>query len=332
MKRIALFFTSLAISACSTNYYNPNIRNTADLERQRIIDEGYCTQVSSGSAPMPNIRVYNNPVNANFSGTVNTVYSNGIRSSSNYNGTISTYQNPGESFSNGLANGISAGAALRARFDQDKIFKGCMLKLGWTLDSKDDLTGKTELENKIYLANKNNDPELQSQIAMDYVQGVNVEKDIDKAIYWLNKSSSEGNGDASLGLYLIYAGAFGGNYKNDSSMQLYLNKAIEQGNSEADRQMGRLYFEGRYKNKNNEKAADYFKRSCQKNNPLGCVDMAGLYLAGSGVNRSVTAAYVLLNKAYRLGYKDALNMRYKTEEYMTKDEIKKVENVVDIIY
>jgi len=325
------------ITACSTTFYNPNIKDDATLERQRVIDEGYCTQVSVGSAPMPDIRIYNPTSTMNVTGRINTIYSNGMSSSSNYNETISTYQNPAESFSQGFSSGVGAGAVLRASFDQDKIFKGCMLKLGWTLDSQVGATGKvdaekTGLEKKIELANKNNDPELQAQIAMDYAEGINVEKDVDKSIYWLEKSSSQGNGDASLGLYLIYSGAFDQKHKNEDSMWLYLNKAIMQGNAEADRQMGRMYFNGVYKSKNYEKAAGYFRSSCEKNNALGCVDMAGLFLAGSGVNKSVSASYVLLNKAYRLGYKDALDMRYKVEGYMTKEEIKKVENVVDIIY
>lgn len=38
---------------------------------------------------------------------------------------------PGQAFANGFANGAAIGGAIRARMDRAKVFRGCMLSLGW---------------------------------------------------------------------------------------------------------------------------------------------------------------------------------------------------------
>lgn len=100
------------------------------MAQQRTIDEGYCTQVAHGSAPMPDVRVYSPAQHSyNISGTISSYGSGGFQSSS-YTGYVTP--SAGASFTTGFAQGAALGASIRARRAQDKIMKGCMLKLGWT--------------------------------------------------------------------------------------------------------------------------------------------------------------------------------------------------------
>lgn len=125
----------IAISGCATTYYNPNIADVTALERQRAIDEGYCTKASAGSVPMPQVRAYQ-PQQQNYqiSGTMNTYTPNSGYSTSNYSANVYSQPNPGAAFASGLANGMNMGAAIAARQAEEKIFHGCMLSLGWTTD------------------------------------------------------------------------------------------------------------------------------------------------------------------------------------------------------
>lgn len=121
------------ITGCaSPQWHNPNYSadQAAIMAKQRAIDEGYCTQVAHGSAPMPDVRVYS-PTQDSYSvsGTISSYGSGGLQTS-NYTGYVTP--SAGNSFSTGFAQGAALGAAIRARRAQDKIMRGCMLQLGWS--------------------------------------------------------------------------------------------------------------------------------------------------------------------------------------------------------
>lgn len=123
----------LFISGCSTTYYNPNITDPVALERQKTIDEAHCTQVSVGSIPMPEVRHYQSGVqNYQINSTTRTYNTDGSSSTSYMSGYASSYPNPGDAFSAGLANGASMGAALAAEKQRRQVMDGCMYTLGWT--------------------------------------------------------------------------------------------------------------------------------------------------------------------------------------------------------
>ncbi len=135
IKRMAVLCASVVglLAGCAnTQWYNPNysVGDAELMANQKAIDEGYCTQVAHGAAPMPEARVYL-PTQHNYSisGTISS-YGSGGYQTSNYTGYVTP--SPGASFSSGLVQGAALGAAIRARRAQDRIMKGCMLKLGWS--------------------------------------------------------------------------------------------------------------------------------------------------------------------------------------------------------
>lgn len=297
IKNLFLLVVPVFLSACSTIYYNPNIKNQDELERQRFIDDGLCTRVSVGSVPMPSIRYYP-PSNQNYniSGNMQTRYSDGVTSNSIYHSNISSYPNAGEAFSNGFANGANAGIALRAQMDRKKIYKGCMYNLGWT-------TTKSNQQDK-------------------------VKEDI----YLLKNASANGDSEASFMLYKLYAGMYFSGYESKELMLKYLEVASNQNDAQAQAVLAQEYYSGNLFPKDFNKSAMLFQKSCEQNNDIGCLGMASLFTVGHGVKQNYISAYILFGKSNRLGNKNAAEFKEFIEKKLTKEELQKAKMAQDIIY
>lgn len=131
--RSAIVATLLLTLASCTHWVNPNIADPRAQERQLNIDKARCTAASTGAAPMPAINTTQAPSAYNMTGTANTL---GTVGNQPFNATTSftstATPSPGSSFGQGFAQGAANGAAIRARQQQDEIFKGCMYSLGWS--------------------------------------------------------------------------------------------------------------------------------------------------------------------------------------------------------
>lgn len=336
-KKMFFCLLPLITASCSTTYYNKNIKDPSSLERQRVIDEGYCTRVSVGSVPMPEIRQYQSGVqNYNITGTVRTQSSNGLNGNGSYNSYISSSPNAGESFSNGLASGASVGAAFRASLERDKVFKGCMYNLGWTTDKPVESLSSNNTSDFLSLAiktaNENNDPKIQTRIAYAYIEGKDTPRDIDKAIYWLTKASEQGYKDASIALYVIYAGVYVKGYENSGLMIRYLTKASEQGDADAQNMLASLYYKGEIVPKDHSKSLELYKKSCQQNDAISCAQLASMFAMGQGEKKSLIASYILFNKSVRLGNSDAIKSRDYVGNMLGKEDLSKAKIAQDIIY
>lgn len=134
MRTAFLLFACSAMSGCASNvYYNPYIDNDSQRAMQLEIDDGYCTSVSVGAVPMPEVRHYDSGARTY---TFNaSLYQPGMPTSS-VSGYGSVSPSSVDSFSSGFANGAAIGGAIRAGMDRDKVYNGCMTSLGWTT-SKD---------------------------------------------------------------------------------------------------------------------------------------------------------------------------------------------------
>lgn len=134
--RAWLFLVSGMLAGCGTTWHNANISDPSALARQLAIDEGYCTRVAAGAAPMPEIRLDTSSQQSyTVSGSTTTLGPNGPQTSF-HSGAITPTNNFGSGFSSGLAQGAALGSTIRAKRERDAIMKGCMLDLGWTNTSK----------------------------------------------------------------------------------------------------------------------------------------------------------------------------------------------------
>ena len=336
MKHSLPIMALLALSGCSTTYYNPNISDPAALEQQRAVDEGYCTRVAAGSVPMPDIRHYQSGVqNYQVNGQIRSYGSNGI-SNSNYTGNVTSYQNTGDAFSSGMANGISIGAAFQASRASEKVMQCCIYSLGWTTD-KNSLAQQTtspqisegsQKERLFALALKGaseGDLQLQIKVGNAYMDGTDVPIDFDKAIYWLNKASEQGSSEANFRLSYIYAGYLNTKYTNFPKMSFFLQTAADQGEAAAQNSLASMYLYGaKGYSKNLSKSAQWFTKSCEQNDGLGCLAMGHFYSQAMGVKKDLVRAHKFYAKAEKFGQKDAIKFIDIIEKEMTKAQLKKV--------
>lgn len=333
LKRTVLAALLPLLSACSTQYYNPNITNPAALDRQRIVDEGYCTQVASGSVPMPQVRHYQSGVQSyQITGSTHTFGSDGYSANSYYAGSVTASPNAGEAFSSGMANGLNIGAAIGAGRERKQVMQGCMYSLGWTTDSHavaavsqsapSIRTQGDEFFARALSAAEDGDPQMQTRVASAYLEGRDAPKSPEKAMYWLDKASTQGYSDASFRLAYIYSGSQYPQYADQQMMSLYLQKAAEQGYGMAQSMLGSMYYSGlNGLPKDLGKAVEWFKKACANNDAGGFFGLGTLYALGEGVNKDPVEAYRYFTKAEELGNKDAASYRGLLEKHMTAAQI-----------
>lgn len=133
---IISILVAFLISGCasSPNWRNDRISDKAAASRQLVIDDGSCTLVASGGAPMPQFIPVEGPKTSEVTirgTTYNTT--SGSTTNSLYRGQVSA--SPSGGFAGGLAGGMASGAnlgaAIAARKAQDRIYKACMYAKGW---------------------------------------------------------------------------------------------------------------------------------------------------------------------------------------------------------
>lgn len=136
-RAISIAFAILGLTACASapNWQHTRITDKMSAARQLVIDDGNCTLISTGAAPIPEIPASNSPQTTNITlrgSTYNTT--TGVRSNSTYTGQATTAPSGGFAggFASGMQSGAAIGAAIAARNAQDNIHKSCMYSKGWT--------------------------------------------------------------------------------------------------------------------------------------------------------------------------------------------------------
>lgn len=136
-RAISIASAILGLTACASapNWQHTRITDKMAAARQLVIDDGNCTLISTGAAPIPEIPASNSPQTTNITlrgSTYNTT--TGARSNSTYTGQATTAPSGGFAggFASGMQSGAAIGAAIAARNAQDNIHKSCMYSKGWT--------------------------------------------------------------------------------------------------------------------------------------------------------------------------------------------------------
>ncbi|MDZ5604559.1 tetratricopeptide repeat protein [Pseudomonas sp. RP23018S] len=323
-------------SGCATTYYNPHITDAGALQRQRIIDEGYCTRVASGSVPMPQVRHYQSGLqNYQVTGNAHSYGSNGYSTNTYYTGSVMAYPNAGDAFTAGMANGMNMGASIRAGQERKQVIQGCMYSLGWTTDknavahaSIERAKKKTQAEDffDIVLSRAQaGDPKMQARAGSAYLQGEDAPKNIEKAIFWLSRASDQGSSEASFQLAYIYAGQVGAQYEDRTLMVLSIQKSAEQGEGIAQSMLGTMYYTGSDGlPKNLDKAIEWYMNACRNNDAMGYLGMGSLYALGQGVEKDPIKAHRFLTRSEELGNTEAADYRKLLEEHMTVAQLREV--------
>lgn len=171
-------------------------------------------------------------------------------------------------------------------------------------------------------------------IGVIYAQGIEVEKDINKAKYYLSKASENGNIKAQLYLAQLYF-----DEKNYKEAINFFRKAANQNNKTAKFKLARMYEAGEgvekdldeaiklykesttiemnevqnsigiefYNNEEYNKAFEYYQEAAKKGNMYGQYNLGLLYLQGLGVTKDSKEAFEWLRKSAEQGNREAQN-------------------------
>lgn len=138
--RAAIVALSAMLSACASTPPAPPMEwvnsglDGHHATQQFFVDDGYCIQASHGSVVMPRPRAFVPGVQSyKIQGRVTTTDQSYQTTTSDYEATVTPQRSGFDSFSQGLAAGQHNRAVHDAHEQRQRVYRGCMASLGWSL-------------------------------------------------------------------------------------------------------------------------------------------------------------------------------------------------------
>ena len=141
------------------------------------------------------------------------------------------------------------------------------------------------------------------QIVKMYREGLGVKKDLNKAFEVALDFAKKGNVIQMYDVAGYYYNGVGVEKNTEKAIEWY-TKAYDNGLKEAAYILGYIYQTDEYY-KDNLKTIEWYKISADNNNPRACYNLGYIYFDGSIVIKDNVKALEYLNKALRLGIKEA---------------------------
>ena len=162
---------------------------------------------------------------------------------------------------------------------------------------------KREIEN---LKTKAEQGEVFSQYRLAYMyhDGEGVERNLELALYWFEKSAEQGYALAQTKLaWMYYHGV--GVERNLELAVYWAEQSAEQDYAPAQAKLAGMYHDGKGVEKNLELALFWAKQSAEQGYALAQMVLAGMYYYAEGVEKNVNMAVDLYKKAAEQGYAPA---------------------------
>lgn len=122
---------------------------------------------------------------------------------------------------------------------------------------------KTEIELLLESAQQG-DPNAQFELAMKYYEGSNgVKKDYKKAVKWWRKVAEQGNADAQFNVGLMYANG-NGVIKDEAEAFKWWHKSAEQGSKDAQLNVGVMYAVGNGVARDEQEAIKWLEKAAKQ--------------------------------------------------------------------
>lgn len=134
-----------------------------------------------------------------------------------------------------------------------------------------------------------------------------------EAISWFRKSADQGNSEAQLNLGVMYQKGFGIEKNNEQAVS-WFRKSAEQGNSDAQLNLGAMYQYGDGVDKSNEQAVSWYRKSAEQDNRDAQVSLGVMYQNGDGVEQSNDNALFWYQKANVINSKSNVHL-FDTRAY-----------------
>jgi TPR repeat protein len=134
-----------------------------------------------------------------------------------------------------------------------------------------------------------------------------------EAVSWFRKSADQGNSQAQLNLGVMYQKGFGTEENNEQAVS-WFRKSAEQGNSDAQLNLGAMYQYGDGVDKSNEQAVSWYRKSADQDNRDAQVSLGVMYQNGDGVEQSNDNALFWYQKSTVINSKSNVHL-FDTHAY-----------------
>jgi len=142
-----------------------------------------------------------------------------------------------------------------------------------------------------------------NNLAILYLQGEGVIRDVDKGVSFAKKAALRGNAEAQVNLGLVYLNGTGVPIDKRQALK-WFKQAAKQKNTEA------LYYVAQYHLSNKEflAAFDYLNKAANLEHSNAQLKLAMLYDKGLGTEKNHTQSLIWLNESAKLGNKKAIDI------------------------
>lgn len=174
---------------------------------------------------------------------------------------------------------------------------------------------------------KSGNRDAQFNVGLFYHTGkAGVKKDYQQAVYWYRKAADQGQINAQGNLGYLYVNGIG--VTQDYSQAAYwYRKAADQGDMSAQASLGYLYFDGKGLTQDYSQAVYWFRKAADQGEPDAMFNLAFCYYRGNGVSQDYKQAAYWYEKAAEEGHMDAqarIAGMYSDGEGVSEDHVKAV--------
>lgn len=168
------------------------------------------------------------------------------------------------------------------------------------------------------LEKDSHDDKLQYRLGQMLYTGTGIEKDVQAAVSYLEKSAQLGNVNAQ---YLLGKVCLETGIGNPAQAIVWMTKAAEAGNAGAQYALGKLYRDGTHVEKDIRKAVAMFTAAAKQKNEYAAYQLGRLYLAGEDIPKNIPEAVKWLTLSSDLG--NAYAQYALAKLYFTGDSVPK---------
>jgi alpha/beta superfamily hydrolase len=133
-----------------------------------------------------------------------------------------------------------------------------------------------------------------------YDSGQGVEQDAKQAVVWYRKAAEQGNANAQANLGIMYARGQG--VERDAKQAVvWYRKAAEQGHATAQANLGMMYDSGQGVEQDAKQAVFWYSKAAEQGHATAQANLGMMYESGQGVERDAKQAVVWYRKAAEQG-------------------------------
>lgn len=147
-------------------------------------------------------------------------------------------------------------------------------------------------------------PPSQFSVGCSYFQGVGVEKEENRALEWFERYVTALNGLEcyDLGMNFYVGDRFG---KSIKMAIFFFKRASDQGNANAQTQLGDIYLRGLGTEPNYDEAFKLYQQSSSEKSDRYCFERGEKFYIGNGVKQSYEISFLYMKKAAEKGHYEA---------------------------